>query len=232
MLNHVAKLPITPAELEQSAGLDMSTGLAITVYRALIWRNPQQMRSLLLIEAFIFCLILIFMMPLGFLAMKRSGFLPSNEAGIAKFILLFFAGSFLILASWNFWVMNQAKRWKSVAKLLRQVDKYNRAVQSLVMLGKLSRTERNRQGDNSLAYEKVMTALRVTKNSLLQAIKIEVIHTKQGRMVRPDELIVTLENNLTSLVAGELEPPTDQYGYLLDEALQIAISVEQQMRDL
>jgi len=51
-------------------------------------------------------------------------------------------------------------------------------------------------------------------------------------MARPDELMVTLENNLTSLVAGELDPPTDQYGYLLDEALQIAMSVEQQMRDL
>jgi len=232
MLNDVAELPITPAELEQSGGLDLRAGLVTTVYRGVFWRNPQQLRSLLFIEVFSLGLILIFVMPVGFLAVKRSGNLPNDGAEIANLFLLFLAGSVLILALANIWLVNQAKRWKSVAKLLRQVDKYNRVVKSLAMLNQLSRTENNLQGDNSLEGEKVLRALRVTKNSLLQAIKIEIIRTKQGVMARPNELMVTLENNLTSLVAGELDPPTDQYGYLLDEALQIAMSVEQQMRDL
>jgi hypothetical protein len=231
MLNDVADLPITPAELEQNAGLDLRAGLATTVYRGLFWRNSQHLRSLLFIEVFSLGLILIFVMPVGFLAVKRSGNLPSDGADIANLFLLFLVGSVLILVLANIWLVNQAKDWKSVAKLLRQVDKYNRVVKSLAMLNQLSRTETNRQGGNSLAAEKVLQALRVTKNSLLQAIKIEIIRTKQGGMAQPDELMVTLEDNLTSLVAGELDPPTDQYGYLLDEALQIAMSVEQQMRD-
>lgn len=232
MLNKVAELPITPAELEQDAGLDLSAGLATTVYRGLFWRNPQQMRSLLFIEIFSLGLILILIMPVGFLAVKRSGNLLSHGADIANFFLLFLVGSVLILTLGNIWLVNQAKRWKSVAKLLRQVDQYNHVVKSLAMLNQLSQTERNYPGNNSSKVEKVLRALRVTKTSLLQAIKIEIICTKQGIMARPDELMVALENNLTSLVTGELDPPTDPYGYLLDEALQIAISVEQQMRDL
>lgn len=232
MLNDLADLPITPTELEQSAGLDLRAGLATTVYRGLFWRNSQHLRSLLLIEVFSLGLILIFVMPVGFLAVKRSGNLLSDGADIANVFLLFFFGSVLILVLANIWLVNQAKQWKSVAKLLRQVDKYNRVVKSLGMLNQLSRTEKNCQGDSSLEAEKVLRALRVTKNSLLQGIKIEIIRTKQGGMARPDELMVTLENNLTSLVAGELDRSTDQYSYLLDEALQIAISVEQQMRDL
>jgi len=231
MLNNVAELPITPAELEQNSGLDLSAGLATTVYRGLFWRNPKHLRSLLFIEVFSLGLILIFIMPLGFLAVKRSGNSLSHGADISNFFLLFLLGSVLILALGNIWLVNQAKRWKSVAKLLRQVDQYNRVVNSLAMLNQLSQTERNYQENNSSEAEKVLRALQITKNSLLQAIKIEIIRTKQGVMARPDELIVTLEHNLTSLVAGELDPPTDQYGYLLDEALQIAISVEQQMRN-
>lgn len=230
MVNDVAELPITPAELEQWAGLELSMGVVTTVYRAVFWRNPQHLRSLLLIEVFSFTLILIFVLPLGFLAVKRSGNLLNDGTELASVFLLFLAGSFLILILGNIWIINQAKHWKSVAKLLHQVDKYNRVVKSLVMLNQLSCTD-NFPSNNTLEENRVLQALHVTKNSLLQAIKLEIIRTKQGVVARPDELIVTLEDNLASLVSGELEPPTNQYGYLLDEALQIAISVEEQLRN-
>lgn len=230
MVNDVAELPITPAELEQWAGLELSMGVVTTVYRAVFWRNPQHLRSLLLIEVFSFTLILIFVLPLGFLAVKRSGNLLNDGTELASVFLLFLAGSFLILVLGNIWIINQAKHWKSVAKLLHQVDKYNRVVKSLVMLNQLSCTD-NFPSNNTLEENRVLQALQVSKNSLLQAIKLEIIRTKQGVVARPDELIVTLEDNLASLVSGELEPPTNQYGYLLDEALQIAISVEEQLRN-
>lgn len=81
--------------------------------------------------------------------------------------------------------------------------------------------------------EEVLAALRLTRESLVCALITEKILRKHQRFIaRRQEMFLSIERNLTALQALQLNNTANEYGQLLNQALQIGASVHQEMRQL
>jgi hypothetical protein len=75
--------------------------------------------------------------------------------------------------------------------------------------------------------------LGTTKNSLTNSLKVATIFIKQKSFVNSSsQLLVNLENNLNSLMTFDVHEQADEYGQLLNNALEIGISVHKEIRNL
>ena len=78
--------------------------------------------------------------------------------------------------------------------------------------------------------EKVIAALKLTRNDLIRALKTErILRENQNFILRNTELFT---NNLATLTAMQVTEEATEHGRLLNEALQIALDVQLEMKRL
>ena len=78
--------------------------------------------------------------------------------------------------------------------------------------------------------KKVLEALKLTRNDLVRALKTErILRENKNFIVSRAELFI---NNLATLTAMQVSEQATEHGRLLNEALQIALDVQQEMRSL
>jgi predicted nucleic acid-binding protein len=76
----------------------------------------------------------------------------------------------------------------------------------------------------------VLQALQTTRESLLCALMTEKILRKHKRfLARKQELLTQLETNLVTLQTLQLTTEANDYGQLLNDALQIALAVKREV---
>ncbi|MBD2742307.1 hypothetical protein [Coleofasciculus sp. FACHB-1120] len=226
-------LQLTKEEVETLVDLDTSTALAIDAYRGFILKNPKQMLSVLLTELFIFMLVLIFIMPVTLIMLRNAGALPVNTDGVTKLLTLISGISLLGILIWNAYFWKQVKKVKSLARLLDKVDKYNRVIQAIALIDELESASRSPSPCNSLSTRKeVIQALSITKETLSSALQAEKLMRKHRKFLgRHYELFANLEENLTVLMSFNLSGHVDEYSRLLNESLQIGISVYKELKN-
>jgi hypothetical protein len=78
--------------------------------------------------------------------------------------------------------------------------------------------------------EKVIQALSVMKSDLERALKTERILRENKKFIAKHPQLFT--TNLTALTALQLSDKASEYGRVLDQALQIAVGVQEEMRKL
>jgi hypothetical protein len=227
-------LQLTTEELENLVDLDISTALAIDAYRGLNLKNPKQMLSVLLTEVFVFILVLIFVMPLSLIVLRNVGALPGNTDGITKLLTLILGISLLGVLIWNVYLWQQAKQVKSLARLMDKVDKYNRVIQAIALIDELQSASRSPSRCNSLSIRKeVIQALSITKETLSSALQAEKLMRKHRKFLSSHhELFANLENNFTNLISFDLNHPVNEYTHLVNESLQIGLSVHKELKKL
>jgi dsDNA-binding SOS-regulon protein len=132
--------------------------------------------------------------------------------------LLFHTGH---LIKWNWF----RKRQKT---LLEQIDKYNTALKAIDINEQLVNA-----GNTELRItgkEKVVDALKTTRENLICALKTEVILRKnKGFISRNREL---LASNLAAIQTFKTSHEADEYTKVLDEALQVAEFVQGEMKKI
>lgn len=122
-------------------------------------------------------------------------------------------------------------RWvnfKSVRTLVKEVDKYNTVIKAVDINDQLE--DAGNPGVGLSDREKVIQALAVMKADLERALKTERILRENKKFIDKNPQLFT--TNLTALTALQVSDRANEYGRVLDQALQIAVDVQEEMRKL
>lgn len=224
-------LQITSNQLEKLTGMDISDAFMGKVYRPSVFRSFRRLLPFLVTEALTLGLILIFCLPIGLVMGRGFGLLTGDAGSTVAFLLVTLSVSVLLFAGWNFYMWRQGKRLKTLAHLLDEVDKHNEIIEALHVMDELGRV--NPTAMQLLDRTEVVQALSATRESLINALMTERVLRKHQRfMSRRQELFTNIETNLSTLQTLQINDQANEYGQLLNEALQIGLSIRRELDQL
>ncbi|WP_414527021.1 hypothetical protein [Nodularia chucula] len=148
----------------------------------------------------------------------------------------------IILGSWGsgvtqiilylFWRKNLKNLHKNMTNsleiLLRDVDRYNSVIKAIDINDQIE--DAGNPGVVIQERAKVIAALKLTKNDLVRALKTERILRENKSFILSNTELFT--NNLATLTAMQVTEEATEHGRLLNEALQIALDVQLEMKRL
>ena len=224
------ELIIPEKELEDLSGIALSDGFAADFYRPAALRDTKKLFSLLLNELLIFCVTLVVSLPVALLANQHQvGF---SDAEIFVRVLQITLGlSLAITFAWNVYKWVKAKPLQTLAGLLDEVEKYHEVIKALDIIDRL--TAAGNLQANLINRGDAIEALKITRESLVCALKTERILRENNKFIgRRYELFANIESNLAALMALDVSDRATEYGQLLNEALEIGMSVHKEVRKL
>jgi hypothetical protein len=117
---------------------------------------------------------------------------------------------------------------KTLIHLFEDVERYNDVIQAIDINDQI---EAAGNLDVSLQdREKVIAALELTRADLVRALRTEQILRKNKQFIAKNPELFA--NNLTALAALQIHDQASEQGRLLNEALQIALNAQAEMRHL
>ncbi|AFY36194.1 hypothetical protein [Calothrix sp. PCC 7507] len=122
----------------------------------------------------------------------------------------------------------RANMTNSLQILLNDVDRYNAVIKAIDINDQIEDAGNPEVSINE--RQKVIEALRLTKADLVRALKTEkILRENRNFILSNTELFV---NNLATLTAMQVTEQATEHGRLLNEALQIALDVQHEMKRL
>ncbi|PLZ28311.1 hypothetical protein CBP28_11715, partial [Fischerella thermalis WC559] len=116
----------------------------------------------------------------------------------------------------------------SLEMLLIDVDRYNAVIKAIDINDQIEAA--GNLGVTIKERSKVIEALQLTKADLIRALKTErILRENRKFIISNSELFM---NNLATLTAMQVPEQASEHGKLLNEALQIALDVQHEMRRL
>ncbi|MEA5550995.1 hypothetical protein VB713_08390 [Anabaena cylindrica UHCC 0172] len=116
----------------------------------------------------------------------------------------------------------------SLRILLNDVERYNDVIKAININDQIEAA-----GNPEVAIkqrEKVIEALKLTKSDLIRALKTEkILRENKNFILNNSDLFA---NNLATLTSMQVTEQASEHGRLLNEALQIALDVQYEMRKL
>jgi hypothetical protein len=224
------ELRIPEKELEDLSGIALSDGFLGNFYHPDTLRNGKKLFALLLHELLIFCVTLVVSLPVALLANRNQvGF---SDAEIFVRVLQITLGlSLAITVVWNVYKWVKAKPLATLAGLLDEVEKYHEVIKALDIIDRL--TAAGNLQANLINRQDAIEALKITRESLVCALKTErILRENQKFIGRRYELFANIESNLAALMALDVSDRASEYGRLLNEALEIGMSVHKEVRKL
>jgi predicted nucleic acid-binding protein len=217
--------------LDQLTGLDISDTFMGRAYRPSLFRHPKRLLSFLITELLTLGLILIFCLPLSLVIARNTGALSDDPRSTMHFLGITLTGAIALFALWNIYIWQQSKSLKTLAHLLDEVDKYNEILEAIHILDELGAV--NQSSLELIDRDEILCALNATRESLVYALMTEKILRKHKRFIaRRQDLFTQIEANLATLQALQMNSEANEYGQLLNDALQIAMSVRQEIARL
>jgi hypothetical protein len=122
----------------------------------------------------------------------------------------------------------KANMTNSLLILLNDVDRYNAVIKAIDINDQIE--EAGNPEVSIKERENVIAALKLTKTDLIRALKTErILRENKSFILTNTELFV---NNLATLTAMQVTEQATEHGRLLNEALEIALDVQHEMRRL
>ncbi|MEG3909453.1 hypothetical protein Q5691_03550 [Microcoleus sp. w1-18aA5] len=225
------QLKISEKELEDLSGIALSDGFAADFYRPAALRDGKKLFSILVNELLIFCVTLVVSLPVALLANKHNVGLFSDSDIFVRVLQLTLGWSLAITVAWNVYKWVKAKPLATLAGLLDEVEKYHEVIQALDIIDRL--TDAGNLQANLINRGDAIEALKITRESLVCALKTEkILRENQQFIGRRYELFANIESNLAALMAVDVSDRATEYGRLLNEALEIGMSVHKEVRKL
>ena len=134
---------------------------------------------------------------------------------------MFFFSLILVLLSFASRPKGCRQAFEQLSKLFGEVKKHNKIVKDIHVLDQL------RDAGNPVGLsdrERVLEALRLTRDHLVRAFRTECILRKN-----PDFKKEQFRIDLTAYHALQVSEQASDYGRLLDDALQIGVEVQEEM---
>ncbi|MEG4585737.1 hypothetical protein QUA54_11050 [Microcoleus sp. MOSTC5] len=225
------ELTIPERELEDLSGIALSDGFAADFYRSAALLNGKKLFSLLLNELLIFCVTLVVSLPVALLANQHNVGSFSDAEIFVRVLQITLGLSLAITVAWNIYKWIKAKPLATLAGLLDEVEKYHEVIQALDIIDRL--TAAGNLQANLINRGDAIQALKITRESLVCALKTErILRENQQFIGRRYELFANIESNLAALMAVDVSDRATEYGRLLNEALEIGMSVHKEVRKL
>jgi hypothetical protein len=138
----------------------------------------------------------------------------------------------ILFLGWGLIPIGYLIKWKWFKKrqknLFDEVDKYNTVVKAIDISDRLEAA--GNKGASLSDREKIIAALKHTRENLMCALKTERILRENKKLIaRNPELFA---NNLTVSQSLQIIEEANEQGRLLSEALQVAVGVQEEMKDL
>lgn len=224
-------LLIPEKDLEELSGIALGDGFAGNFYQHSTFGDSKKLFSMLLNELLIFCVTLVVSLPVALLATQHKVGSFSDAEIFVWVLQITLSLSLVIAVAWNVYRWAKAKPLATLAGLLDEVDKYHEVIKALDIIDRLIAVG-NLQA-NLMNREDAIEALSITRESLVCALKTErILRENQEFIGRRYELFANIESNLAALMAMDVSDRATEYGRLLNEALEIGISVHKEVRKL
>ncbi|MBD2503246.1 hypothetical protein [Anabaena azotica] len=148
-------------------------------------------------------------------------------------IILGFFGCVGTQAILYYWWRNQQKILQknmtiSLEILLKDVQRYNSVIKVIDINDQIE--DAGNAGVSIKEREKVIAALKLTRADLIRALRTERILRENKNFILSNTELFT--NNLAALTAIQVTEQATEHGRLLNEALQIALDVQYEMKTL
>jgi hypothetical protein len=117
---------------------------------------------------------------------------------------------------------------KAVHSILDKVSNYRKLIKAIDINDQLEEA-----GNFSLSLsdrQKVLEALKFTRDDLIRALKTEKILRENKEFI--DSNPHMFAHNLANLQALQVSEQASEYGRILDETLQVAVSIQQELKKL
>ena len=211
-------LEITKGELKRLIGVDPDD-----IFRPSILRNSQKRWSFLVNEI----LIGLALTPIIVGVIYTFIIFPTLGSSIPTAIALLIIVPILVAA--GRWLLSQKNRSKLLVNLLDEVDKYHAVIHAIHINDELEAA--GTAGTTLSDRAKVIEGLQLTRDDLVRAFKTERILRENKQLISTNPELFA--NNLRTLQAMQLSSDqASEYGRLLNDALQIAVDVQAEMRQL
>lgn len=231
MQSDLSELKIGESELEKLSGIALSDGAAIYLYWHFVRGKRLKIWSIIFNQISVFGLTLIISVPLALIIASNTSYSPDDPKLIALFLQNAMGLSLTITIGWNVFMWFKTKPLVALASLVEEVKKYNQAVRAVYIIDKLA--EAGSFQVNLINREETIKALKVTRESLICALKTErILRENQEFIEGCYELFSNIENNLAALMAFDVIDRGSEYGRLLNKALEIGTNVHQELRKL
>ncbi|MEG4283554.1 hypothetical protein QUB68_10540 [Microcoleus sp. A006_D1] len=225
------ELRIPEKELEDLSGIALSDGFLGNFYRPDTLRNGKKLFAFLFHELLIFCVTLVVSLPVALLVNKHEVSSVSDAEILLRVLQITLGLSLAITVAWNVYQWVKAKPLATLAGLLDEVEKYHEVIQALDIIDRL--TAAGNLQANLINRQDAIAALQITRESLVCALKTErILRENQQFIGRRYELFANIESNLAALMALDVSDRASEYGRLLNEALEIGMSVHKEVRKL
>jgi len=225
------ELIIPEKELEELSGIALSDGFAGDWYRPAAFRDSKKLFSFLVNELLVFCMTLVVSLPVALLVTRNQVNSFSDAALFVRVLQITLGLSLAIAVGWNVYKWVKAKPLATLAGLLDEVEKYREVIEALDIIDRL--TAAGNLQANSLNRQDALEALKITRESLVCALRTERILRENKKFIdRRYELFANIESNLAALMALDVSDRATEYGRLLNEALEIGMSAHKEVRKL
>ena len=218
-------LRISQRELDKITGLDISEVTMGWAYRQTAF-GPQRRLAWVGEQLLTVGVALVFCLPVTLLIVRTlSG---DNVQAVGRWLPLGAVGAIALSAAWTTYRWQEGKRLRVLSHLLDEIDRFNDMVAAVEILEELGATKTSRL--NLENRQEVLEALHLTRESLICGLMTErVMRKHQQFMARRAEMFSSIERNLATLQLLQVSDDASEYGRLLNEAIQIGISVHQEL---
>jgi hypothetical protein len=210
-------LEISPGELRHFSGVDPTE-----VFRPSILQHPKERLNFLLQEF----LLSLALTPIFVGLLHVFVILPLIGGSVVATIVSLIVVPITVVAVRWFWLKRNSPG--ALCCLLDEVERYNAVIKAIHINDQLEAV-----GTTEISLsdrQKVIEALSLTREDLVKAIRAErILRENQSFLVNNPELLAT---NLRILETLQVNDRASEYGRLLNEALQIAAGVQEEMTKL
>ncbi len=183
-------------------------------------------------------LVLVFFVPLSLLVLRSMDLLPSSPQGIQSVLGIFGIVIVSSVGLFNVFLYRYQRRFKALARLLLEIEKYNRTLDAIALLDHLDSMQSHQTPESAprLSLQKrseIMTALQTTRQSLIDGLKIErILRQHQQTLTDGYKLIANLETACSTLSTLELRDRASEYSQVINDALSINLAVQREVNRL
>lgn len=227
------QLKIESTELERILESNLLNNLAIEMAKFVILSHNQNKLSFLITEATLGFLGILFLVPINLLLGQKWFSTQNHKIGFAIAIFLAVVISLMLLLSLNIYLWQQAKKMKNIAKILLKIARYNDLIQNFQLITKFNNLSSVVNAKQTNTNTEIFKILQITKDSLLKSLELEkfLLQHKQLQLQERYQLFNSLEDNLVQFISQfNQEENITEYQQLLNEAINIGLSVHQELR--
>jgi hypothetical protein len=220
-------LKLPRSELETLAGISLHEwSIGFRLERSLL-RHPQKLLSFFVSECIVFGVIVILTVPICLLVARSLNLLNNTPENTLAFLQysIGIAGAIALLG--NAYFLYRAKQFTLLWNILDDVNAFHELLDTVYVLDQLQSVQPTTALHNR---EDILTALNATRESLVCAMMTErILRRHQSLLARRYDLLNSLERNLTTLQSLAVQQSAHDYSQILNDALQISLSVRQEL---